>query len=45
MTSVLSSFAEQKFAQLNTDNFSNLLDAFESACVEFAEKPAFFCLG
>ena len=45
MTSVLSSFAEQKFAQLNTDNFSNLLDAFESACVEFAEKPAFCCLG
>ena len=45
MTGVPSSFAEQQFAQLNTENFSNLLDAFERACAEFAEKPAFHCLG
>ena len=43
MTGVPSSFAEQQFAQLNTENFSNLLDAFERACAEFAENPAFHC--
>lgn len=45
MTGAPSSFAEKPFAQLNTENFSNLLDAFERACAEFEEKPAFHCLG
>ena len=45
MTGASSSFSEQKIALLNTGKFSNLLDVFDSASVEFAENPRFIALG
>ncbi|MDA9983522.1 AMP-binding protein [Porticoccaceae bacterium] len=40
------SFAEQKLVELNAeDGFISLVDAFNRACEEFSDRPAFTCMG
>lgn len=40
------SFAEQKLIELNAeDGFISLVDAFNRACEEFSDRPAFTCMG
>jgi long-chain acyl-CoA synthetase len=40
------SFAEQKLMELNAeDGFISLVDAFNRACQEFSDRPAFTCMG
>ena len=41
----MTTFAEQKAAELNTLNYSSLVDAFDQSCKDNATKPAFSCLG
>ena len=38
-------FAQQQLNVLNEQNFTSLVDAFKQACEEFADRPAFTCIG
>lgn len=44
MVTKTSSYARKKLNELNTENYSSLIEAFEYACTEFAERPAFTVL-
>ncbi len=41
----MTSYAEQMAAELNPTGISSLIEAFEGNCANYAEKPAFVCLG
>lgn len=40
----MTTYAEQMLAELNPDGVASLVDVFNEACLEHAEKPAFSCL-
>lgn len=45
MTESAASFSQQMLSELNQAGYSSLLDAFNHSCDEFADRPAFTCLG
>jgi len=45
MTSPHANYAEQMLKQLNTHNYENLVEHFDVACAQFADRVAFRCLG
>ena len=40
-----SDFARQKLAELNTENYTSLINNFDFACKKYADKVAFSCIG
>lgn len=40
-----SDFARQKLAELNTENYTSLINNFDLACKKYADKVAFSCFG
>jgi long-chain acyl-CoA synthetase len=40
-----SEFARQKLAELNTENCQSLINKFDDACNQYADKIAFSCIG
>lgn len=45
MSSKHHAFATEKLFELNDQNFTSLVDAFSQACEEFADRPAYTCIG
>ena len=45
MSELTTSYAQQKLVELNQEGFTSLVDAFNRACDQFSDKPAFTCIG
>ncbi len=39
------SFAREKLQQLNVDGYASLIELFDQACEQYAERVAYSCLG